>query len=393
MPRLWLKKGREKGIKKGYLWVHPSDVERISSSAQDGAEVDVMDSRDRFLGRGLLNRSSPIVARLFSRRRSQWGLELLRERLLRALQKRKAWGLDLSACRILFGESDGIPGLVVDSYGEVAVLQITHPALEKMRMELAGLLEKTLGVRAVYERSDTPARANEGLQPRDEILLGELPQEIWIREGELFLKVDVAKGQKTGHYLDQKRNRISVGHLARGREVLDLFCYSGGFGLQCLAGGAQSVTFADSSGTALELAKNNVERLGASARAQFLECNGFDLLRQLEKQGRKFGMICLDPPAFAHSRASLPGATRGYRELNLRAFKLLEQDGLLVSSSCSSHLPVGLHLQILLEACVDAGREALLLYQWGQDLDHPVLPGHAPSRYLKCHVMQVVERF
>lgn len=393
MPRLWLKKGREKGIKKGYLWVHPSDVERISSSAQDGAQVDVMDSKDRFLGRALLNRKSPILARLFSRKRTQWGMQLLRERLLRALQRRKAWGLDLSACRILFGESDGVPGLVVDCYGEVAVVQLGHPAFEIMRKDLVQLLAEILGVKAVYERSDTSARVQEGLEPRSGILLGELPSEIWIKEGDLLLRVDVEKGQKTGHYLDQKRNRLRVGSMAAGREVLDLFCYTGGFGLQCLAAGAQSVLFVDSSGAALHTARANVERLGAFERSQIMECNGFDLLRQLGKQGRKFDMICLDPPAFAHSKASLPGATRGYRELNLRAFKLLEQDGVLVSSSCSSHLPVGLHLQILLEASVDAGRDALLLHQWGQDLDHPVLPGHAPSRYLKCHIMQVMDGF
>ncbi len=393
MPRLWLKKGREKGIKKGYLWVHPSDVERISPSAQDGQEVDIVDSKERFLGRALLNQSSPIVARIFSRKRVKWGGQLLRERLLKAVQRRKAWGLDLNACRILFGESDGTPGLVVDSFGAVAVVQISHPALEAMREELAGLLEQTLGVKAVYERSDTPSRIQEGLEPRCGILLGELPFETWIREGDLLLKVDVEKGQKTGHYLDQKRNRLRVGPMAAGREVLDLFCYTGGFGLQCLAAGASSVLFADSSGQALEMARLNAQRLGASERCQFLECNVFDLLRQMERQGRKFDMICLDPPAFAHSRASIPSATRGYKELNLRAFKLLEQDGILVSSSCSSHLPVGLHLQILLEACTDAGREAFLLHQWGQDLDHPVLAGHAPSRYLKCQVMQVTDRF
>ncbi|MEJ5377111.1 MAG: class I SAM-dependent rRNA methyltransferase [bacterium] len=393
MPRLWLKKGREKGIKSGYLWIHPSDVERISSSAQDGAALDVMDSKDRFLGRALLNRNSPILARLFSRKRTPWDKQLLRERLLKAVQHRKAWGLDLSASRIVFGESDGIPGLVVDSYGSVAVVQITHPALEPMRKDLAGFLEQILGVSVVYERSDTPTRAQEGLEPKTGPILGELPGEIWIREGGLMVKVDVERGQKTGHYLDQKRNRLLVGPMARDRQVLDLFCYTGGFGLQCLAAGAKQVVFADSSGSALELAKANVERLGLSWRCQFVECNGFDLLRQMERQGRKFGMICLDPPAFAHSKTSLPGATRGYRELNLRAFKLLEPHGILVSSSCSSHLPVGLHLQILLEACLDAGREALLLYQWGQDLDHPVMPGHAPSRYLKCHVMQVLDPF
>lgn len=392
MPRLWLRKGREKALKKGYLWVHPSDVERISPSAQDGGQVDVMDSKDRFLGRALLNRNSPILARVFTRKRVQWDMELLKGRILRAIQKRRSWALDLSACRILFGESDGVPGLVVDSYGEVAVVQLSHPALESMRRDLADLLVETLGVKAVYERSDTTARVQEGLEPRSGILLGEMPPEVWIREGDLMLKVDVEKGQKTGHYLDQKRNRVAAGSMAEGREVLDLFCYTGGFGLQCLAAGAQSVLFADSSGAALQIARANVERLGAGERSEFVECNGFDLLRQLERQGRKFSMVCLDPPAFAHSKASLPSAARGYRELNLRAFKLLEQDGLLVSSSCSSHLPVGLHLQILVEACVDAGREALLLHQWGQDLDHPVLPGHAPSRYLKCHVMQVMDR-
>lgn len=393
MPRLWLKRGREQGIKAGYLWVHPSDVERISPSAKDGASVDVMDSRDRFLGRALLNQRSPIVARVFSRQRVAWDSELVRERLSKAIHARKRWGLDLEACRVAFGESDGLPGLVVDRYGPVAVVQLAHPALEGMRQQLARALVDLLGVQAVYERSDTNARAQEGLEPAKGLILGNMPTELWIREGGISLRVDVLEGQKTGLYLDQKRNRVMVGNIARGRRVLDAFCYSGGFGLHCLKGGAEKVTFVDSSEAALDLARANVEALGAMARAEFIQANGFDLLRQLERQGRQFELVCVDPPSFAHSRRALASATRGYRELNLRALKLLRPGGILVSSSCSSHVPVGLHLQIMAEASVDASRQIVLLHQWSQDLDHPVLPAHGPSRYLKCHVVEVMDSF
>lgn len=393
MPRLWIKRGMEQALKAGYLWVHSREVDRISPSAQDGAPVDVMDSKDRFLGRALLNRKSPVVARIFSRKRVDWNSDLLRKRLARAVESRRRWGLNLELCRLVFGESDGIPGLVVDRYGHVAVVQIGHPALEKMRRELGAILTDLLDVGAVYERSDTNSRTQEGLSPVKGVIQGEIPSELWVREGDVPLRVDIVDGQKTGLYLDQKRNRLLVGSAARGRQVLDAFCYTGGFGLQCLAGGAQKVTFVDSSREALKLARLSVEAMGASERAEFIQANVFDLLRQLEREGRRFDMVLLDPPSFAPSRGALEGATRGYREINLRALKLLGPGGILVSSSCSSHLPVGLHLQIITEAAADSGRQTILLYQLGQDLDHPVLPGHGPSRYLKCHVVEVVETF
>ncbi len=391
MPRLRLKRGHEQGVKAGYLWIHPGDVERISPSAQDGWPVDVTDSRDRFLGRALLNTRSPIVARLYSRTRLDWGAPLLEQRICAALERRRRWGLDLAACRLVFGESDLLPGLVVDRYGDVGVLRINHPAVDRFRGQLVEFLCSSLDLSAVYERSDGSARNQEGMSPASGLLWGRLPREIRITEGTVRLGVDVVHGQKTGHYLDQKRNRVRVGPWARDRRVLDLFCYTGGFGLQALAGGAASVAFADSSARALEAARIHAEEAGWGARARFLEANAFDLLRALERQGERFDLVCLDPPAFAPSRQALARASRGYKELNLRALKLLAPGGILVSSSCSSHLPVGLHLQIITEAAADAGRGILLLHQWGQDLDHPVLPAHPPTRYLKCHVVEVME--
>lgn len=391
MPRLWIKKGRERGIKRGYLWVHSSDVEKISHSAQDGRAVDVMDSKDRFLARAILNRKSPIVARIFSREKKAWGLDLVLSRIEEALQRRQRWGISGEAFRVCYGEADGIPGLVVDRYAKVAVMQVSHPAVEPLKHDIAIRLKELLSLSAVYEKSETSQRVQEGLSPSKGVLLGALPKEITVREEEVEFSVDVEEGQKTGHYLDQRLNRIKVGAMARGREVLDLFSYTGGFGLHCLARGAERVVFVDSSANAIKRARLNVEKLGASRRAEFVEGNCFDVLRQMEKQGRQFDMVCLDPPAFAPSKSAIKSATKGYKELNLRAIKILSKGGILVSCSCSSHLPVGLHLDIIVEASADAGCQLILLHQWGQGPDHPVVPGHPPSRYLKCHVLEVEE--
>ncbi len=390
MPRMWLKKGRETGVKGGYLWVHSSDVQRISNSARDGEAVDILDSKGRLLGRGLLNRPSPIVARVFSRRREQWDEELLVQRIRLAMERRRRWGIDPHVCRMVFGESDGLPGLVVDRYGPVVVFQIHHPAVERLRRPLIRFLAEELQVRGVFDRSDAHLRALEGLPPSAGLAWGDPPDDLWIEEDGVRLKVDVAHGQKTGHYLDQKRNRARLGTLGQGRRVLDLFCYTGGFGLHALAGGAKSVTFVDSSGPALRIAKENLDQAGWTRRASLIQANAFDLLRSLERRGHGFELICLDPPAFATSPRAVSSASRGYKELNLRALKLLPTGGILLSSSCSSHMPVGLHLQLIAEAAADAGKEVILMEQWHQDLDHPVLPAHPPSRYLKCHVLEVV---
>jgi 23S rRNA (cytosine1962-C5)-methyltransferase len=391
MPRLWLEKGREAGIKGGYLWVHPPDVQRVSESAADGGIVDLLDSKGRFLGRAVFNRRSPIVARVFSRRREDWDEALVLRRLLLAMERRRRWGMDLHVCRLVFGESDGLPGLVIDRYGPVAVFQIHHPAMERLRGPLVRWLAAELQPQAVFERSDPKVRAQEGLPPSSGLVWGDLPRGIWIAEQGVQLKVDVAQGQKTGHYLDQKMNRARLRSKGQGRRVLDLFCYTGGFGLQALAGGAASVMFVDSSGPALRIAKENVGEGGWMRRASFVQANAFDLLRSLAKRGRRFDLIFIDPPAFAPSTQAVAKASRGYKELNLRALKLLARGGILASSSCSSHMPVGLHLQLIAEAAADAEREVILLHQWTQDLDHPIVPAHPPSRYLKCHVLEVVD--
>jgi 23S rRNA (cytosine1962-C5)-methyltransferase len=390
MPRIWLRRGREGGIKGGYLWVHPSDVERISPSARDGESVDVMDSKDRFLGRALLNRQSPVVARLHSLGRGEWNEELVGRRILEALERRRRWGLNPELCRLVFGESDLLPGLVADRYGPALVLQVHHPAMERLRDVVVKTLREAVNPQVIFDKSDSSSRSQEGLAPSKGVLWGELPEAVWVREGEVHFRVNVTEGQKTGLYLDQKRNRMRSGPMAQGRRVLDLFCYTGGFGLHALARGAASATFVDSSAPALEEARENAAQSGWLGRSTFIQANAFDLLREMDKRGERYDMICMDPPAFAPTRRALSAASRGYKELNLRAFKLLHAGGILVSSSCSSHVPVGLHLQIITEAASDAGRRILLLHQWGQDLDHPVLPAHPPSRYLKCHVLEVI---
>jgi len=388
MKQLILRAGREKSLARRHPWIFSGAVARVQGDPGPGDTVAVRAAGGEFLAWAAYSPVSQIRARVWS-----WDEgeavdgELLHSRLRRALAARERLlaAEDSDAMRLVHGESDGLPGVVVDRYGEVAVLQVLTAGAERWRDELAVAVRELSGCACVYERSDADVRGLEGLPVRSGVLHGSLPAAgAQLREHGLSYGVDVAAGHKTGFYLDQRDNRKRIGALARGREVLNCFCYTGGFTLNALAGGAQSVLSVDSSAEALALARANLQRNDLDAvRAEWQDADVFKYLRTLRDQGRSFDLIVLDPPKFAPTAAFVDKAARGYKDINLLALKLLRPDGLLASFSCSGGVSAELFQKILAGAALDAGVDASIVGRFAAAADHPVLLSFPEGDYLK----------
>jgi 23S rRNA (cytosine1962-C5)-methyltransferase len=292
--------------------------------------------------------------------------------------------------RLIHAESDGLPGLIVDQYGDVLVMQVGSAGAERWRDTCADILQELCKPACIYERSDSDSRALEGLELRNGVLRGALPDNVEVIENGLRFKVDVAAGQKTGFYLDQRNNRALTETLAADRDVLNCFCYTGGFSLYALRGGAKSVLSIDASADALRIAEENVTRNGLDAsRTEWLEADVFQALRTLRDQGRKFDLIILDPPKFAPTAAFAEKAARGYKDINLLAFKLLRPSGLLCTYSCSGGISEDLFQKIVAGAALDAGVDAQIVHHLHASADHPVLLSFPEGAYLKGLVLRV----
>jgi len=388
MKQLILKPGREKSLLRRHPWVFSGAVARVQGNPDTGDTVSVRAADGEFLAWAACSPVSQIRARVWS-----WDEQetidagFLRGRLRRALDARARLipaGTG-DGMRLVHGESDGLPGVIADRYGEVVVLQLLSAGAERWRAEIAAGVRELTGCACVYERSDADVRELEGLPAKSGVLHGALPSSgVEIREHGLAYGVDVAAGHKTGFYLDQRDNRRRIGELARDREVLNCFCYSGGFTLNALAGGAQSVLSVDSSAGALAQAKDNLARNGLdAARAEWQEADVFRYLRTLRDQGRSFDLIVLDPPKFAPTAAFAEKAARGYKDINLLALKLLRSGGLLASFSCSGGISADLFQKILAGAALDAGVDATILGRFAAAADHPVLLSFPEGDYLK----------
>lgn len=388
MKQLILKPGREKSLLRRHPWVFSGAVARVEGDPETGDTVVVRATSGEFLAWAAYSPVSQIRARVWSwDEKEPIDGDFLRARLRRALDARErliAAGAS-DALRIVHGESDGLPGVIADRYGEVVVLQLLSAGAERWRAELAQGVRELTGCACVYERSDADVRELEGLPVRSGVLYGGLPAAgVQIREHGLVYGVDVAQGHKTGLYLDQRDNRKRIGELARGREVLNCFCYTGGFTLNALAGGAQSVLSVDSSAEAIARAKDNLARNELdAARAEWQEADVFKYLRILRDQGRSFDLVVLDPPKFAPTAAFAEKAARGYKDINLLALKLLRPGGLLASFSCSGGVSAELFQKILAGAALDAGAEASIVGHFAAAADHPVLLSFPEGDYLK----------
>ena len=388
MKQLILKPGREKSLLRRHPWVFSGAVARMEGNPESGDTVAVRAADGTFLATSAYSPVSQIRARVWSwDEKETIDAGLLRARLRNAIDARtrliaaEAGG----AMRLVHGESDGLPGVIADRYGEVVVLQLLSAGAERWRSKLAEAVRELTGCACVYERSDADVRELEGLPAKSGALYGALPAAgVQIREHGLSYGVDVAAGHKTGFYLDQRDNRKRIGELSQGREVLNCFCYTGGFTLNALAGGAKSVLSVDSSGGALAQAQDNLARNDlAAARAEWQEADVFKHLRVLRDQGRSFDLVVLDPPKFAPTAAFAEKAARGYKDINLLALKLLRPGGLLATFSCSGGISAELLQKILAGAALDAGAEASVVGHFAAAADHPVLLSFPEGDYLK----------
>jgi len=394
VPEIRLKAGREKSLLRRHPWVFSGAVARIAGAPANGATVRVAGAGGDFLAWAAYSQHSQISARVWSwDERQAVGEAFLRAQLSAALEARRRLALHAhsDSMRLVHGESDGLPGLVVDRYGACLVLQALSSGAEYWKARLADLLLELTGADSVYERSDADVRRLEGLPEQTGLLRGlPPPDRVQISENGLRLWVDIQKGHKTGFYLDQRDNRAIVRRLAEGRETLDCFCYSGGFSLSTLAGGAASVLAVDSSAEALQLAQANLA-LNDLAGQRYTQIQGdvFQVLRSLRDQRRSFDLLVLDPPKFAPTAAQAEQAARGYKDINLLAFKLLRPGGLLATFSCSGGIDAALFQKIVAGAALDAGVQASIVQQLHQSPDHPIALNFPEGAYLKGLVCQV----
>ena len=384
--RLVLKPGREKSLRHRHPWIFSGAIERVEGSPQPGDAVAVTGPDGEPLAWAAWSPSSQIRARVWSFDASARIDEAFLAARLEAAVARRAPLLDEGhdACRLVHSESDGLPGLVVDRYGDTAVVQLLSAGAERWRDFWPGALAKAAGVRAVYERSDAEVRTLEGLAPRAGPMLGDAPGLVRIREAGLAYEVDVVHGQKTGFFLDQRDNRALAARLAKGCEVLNAFCYTGGFTVAALAGAARRVVSVDTSEEALALGRRNVEanRLNPE-RADWVAADVFEYLRKLRDQGRRFGLIVLDPPKFAPTERHVEKAARAYKDINLFAMKLLAPGGSLLTFSCSGAIGPELFQKIVAGAAADARADLLIERRLCASADHPVSIHFPEGEYLK----------
>lgn len=385
---LRLKRGRDGRAVAGHPWIYQGELTALPTDIAPGGIVDVLDSCGRFVGRGYYNPASQICVRILTRTQEAIDADFFDRRLAEAIALRRRLLPDVDALRLVFSESDFLPGLIVDRYGDFLVVQFLTLGMDIRRELLLDLLVRRLEPRAIQERSEAGARRHEGLEPRVGACFGEVPDEVGIQDGGMRCFVDLRGGQKTGYFLDQRENRRAVAGLAGGRRMLDCFCHSGMFGIAAAQAGAVSVLGVDIDPGALRLAERNASLNFVQERCAFLEANAFDFLRAAAAEGREYDLVVLDPPAFTKSKLRVEQALRGYKEINLRAIKLLAKGGILVTCSCSHHVSPSVFQEVVQAAAMDAGRRLRLLQRRSQAPDHPVLLGIPETEYLKCLILE-----
>lgn len=378
-------KGVER-LRSGHPWVYRSDVR--SATAEAGAIVRVMDERGRFHGRAFYSDKSQIAVRLLTRENVPVDREFFAARLRRAAAYRETVVEHTDAYRLVHGEADLLPSIVIDRYGDYLVVQTLSQASERQKDLIVEILVEQFSPKGILERNDPKVRLLEGLPQSVSVLHGDVPAEILAKENGITFVYDLAKGQKTGSFLDQRENHWAARRYASG-EVLDCFSYQGGFALT-IAEECEHVEAIDMGAPAVQAARRNQE-LNSIVNVTFREGNTFDLLKEYDEVGRRFQMVILDPPAFAKNRDSLEAAERGYKEINLRALKILSPGGYLVTCSCSYHLSEALFLQLIAEAANDAKKSVVVVERRTQAQDHPILLTMPETHYLKALILKVLE--
>lgn len=396
MTIVTLKKGEGRTIKSGGMWVFDNEIATVAGTFQNGDIVTVHDFDGYPMGKGFINQNSKIRIRMMTRNhRQKIDREFLRMRIREAWEYRKRT-VDTSSCRIIFGEADFLPGFIADKFSDVIVVQSLALGIDRMKEELIALLKEELfkdgiRIRGVYERSDAKVRSSEGLE-RVKGFIGEpFDTKVEIIENGVKYLVDVKDGQKTGFFLDQKYNRLAMQKICKDMEVLDCFTHTGSFALNAAIAGAKSVIGADASETAIRQAKENARLNGLEEVVEFRCEDVFDLLPELERQGKRFDVVILDPPAFAKSRSSVKNAVKGYREINIRAMKLVKPGGYLATCSCSHFMDYELFTKTIHQAARNVHKRLRQAEYRTQAPDHPILWAADESYYLKFYIFQVCE--
>lgn len=391
MTRITLHKGEDRRIRAGHPWIFSNEIREIVGEKSPGTSCSVFDAGGGLVGTGYYNPSSLIAVRLLSRDgRDPDDPLLFRERFSAARALREALYPGLDSYRLVHGEGDYLPGLVVDRYGDYLSLQFLTAGIDLRREMIVSLLLEMFVPKGIVARNDVAVRGLEGLSQEVEVLFGEVPETLEMVEHGLRFRVDLTGGQKTGHFLDQKENHLLLKELAPGRRVLDCFSYSGSWGVHAAAFGAVETTCVDISERAVRLARQNGEINGVADRMRFEAADAFERLRSLKGEGRRFGLVVLDPPAFVKSKRALKEAEKGYITINRRAMELLDPGGYLVTCSCSFHMGREHFRELLTAAAVQARRDMRLVAVRGQAPDHPVLLSVPETDYLKCFVLQAV---
>ena len=390
----------------GHDWVFSSEVLKVFGKPADGDVISLKDGKDHLIGSAIYNSRSQIVARRFSRRKQDLDLDFFKRRITQAAEYRTRRHLDPRLCRVVWSESDGLPGLIIDRYGDCFVMQTLTLAMDMRRDLIADAVEHVFGCASlagadrlaggapalqsfcIVERNDAPVRKAEGLELRTNVLRGDAPARIEIEIEDVNFELDLLHGQKTGFYLDQKRNYGIVAGFARDRRVLDCFTNQGAFALTCARAGASDVTGVEENSENIAAAKRNAAQNDLKVR--WIEQDVFQFLRAAEKSGTQYDLIVLDPPSFTKTRSGSRDALRGYRELHVRAFKLLSKEGLLATFSCSHHVSDAAFSQTISDALVDARRSARRLRRFEQAPDHPVLPTIPETEYFKGLLLEMM---
>ena len=388
MGTVILKTGREKRVYSKHPWIFRSDIERIDNSVQAGEIVSVKSSKGRFLAKAFYNPMSQIALRVMSYRDEKIDRSFIFRRVHEAIEYRRTFA-DLESCRLIYAESDRLPALIVDSFGGVLVIQCLALGMEQFKHDVVDALVEEMHPRGIWERNDVPVRKLEGLELTTGLLYGDVPDLVEMAENGVRFYVDVKNGQKTGFFLDQKENRAAIRPFVKGKTVLDCFTHTGSFAIHAGFYGASEVTGVDISAYACEFAEKNARLNQLEDRVRFVEGNAFDLLSEKSRSGEKYDVIILDPPAFTKTKSMVENAIRGYKEINLRAMKMISPGGYLVTCSCSQHVLPGIFRQMVLDAANDARVSLRQVEFRTQGKDHPILLAAQETEYLKCGIYQV----
>ena len=382
--------GREKRVYSRHPWIFRSDIDKTEGAITPGDVVSVYSARGKILAKAFYNPNSQIALRIMSWKDEEIDRALIFRRVHEAVEYRRSFA-DLKSCRLIFAESDRLPAMIADAFGDVIVIQCLALGMERFKQDVVDALVEELHPAGIWERNDVPVRKLEGMEMTTGLLYGEVPDRVEMTENGVRFLVDVKEGQKTGFFLDQKENRAAIAPFVKGKRVLDCFTHTGSFALHAAHYGAREVTGVDISEYACDFAAENARLNGVEDRVRFVTANAFDLLAEESREGKKYDVIILDPPAFTKTRSAVESAIRGYKEINLRAMKMVEPGGYLVTCSCSQHVTPDLFRKMVLDAASDA-RVLLRQVEFRtQGKDHPILPSSPETEYLKCGIYQVIK--